>query len=300
MSPQVSVIIPIYNEEERLRRCVDSVVAQTYSNLEIILIDDGSTDRSLDICRQYTKEDPRIFVISQPNQGLSAARNAGIAAASSSFLQFVDSDDYLFPTMTESLMAALLEEDASASQCSFYIIQDGLSFPCPEKFATAPPHTTYRGREVPLLLERDYLRTVVQVNKLFRRDIFRDLRYPLGKYHEDEFVIHRELAAMTAITCIDVKLYCYVRHSGSITDKKTAKRSIHICEALLDRFSYYANNHEFDLAGRAYLRLLQRIKGEMDYLKNESDNKEFIDQLLLIRANASRISNTCLSWKALN
>ena len=116
---EISVIIPIYNVEKYLEKCIDSVLAQTYRNIEIILVDDGSTDKCADICDSYLKKDSRVKVIHKVNGGLSSARNAGLDIAEGDFISFVDSDDFIEKEMLEKLYEALMEADADMAVCNF-------------------------------------------------------------------------------------------------------------------------------------------------------------------------------------
>lgn len=111
-NPLISVIIPVYNMEKYLRRCLDSVLAQDYTNLEILVVDDGSTDGSWAICQEYARKDARITVIHQENGGLSAARNTGLDRATGAYIAFVDSDDYILPNMYSAMLACKNREDA--------------------------------------------------------------------------------------------------------------------------------------------------------------------------------------------
>lgn len=300
MNQTVSIIIPIYNEEKNLRRCVDSVITQTYKDLEIILVDDGSTDASPKICDAYAEDDPRVRVIHQSNKGLSAARNAGIDIASSPFLQFADSDDYLLPSMTEELMSALMEDNSSVAQCRFFVRDDNDAPVTPIKNPSKAERKTYRGEDMFSLLTKHYVSTVVQWNKLFRREIFDDLRYPEGKYHEDEFVIHRQLAKMDSITRIDHALYCYIQRQGSITDRSTAEKAIHACEAYLDRVAFLVENQYLQHAGAAYVKMLELLAYNREFLMNEPDGEVSIAVLDRIQGDADRIARDHFPWADLS
>lgn len=263
-SDSVSIIIPIYNEEAYLHRCVQSVISQTHRDLEIILVDDGSTDNSADICDRFAKQDSRIRVIHQDNQGLSAARNAGLDIATSDYIQFVDSDDRILPTMTEELLYVLHEDASDVSQCSFYKVSESLEdeMPCIDSNADAgsmPERKIYRGNDLYFQLPRHHMRTVVQWNKLFRRKLFENLRFPVGKLHEDEFVIHRELVQMNSLSWLDRKLYVYSENPKSITHQRTIKNNIHICEAYLDRTWFYVENNIHSVVPVTYAMLLRAI-----------------------------------------
>lgn len=260
----VSIIIPVYNEEVYLKRCLSSVVSQTYSKLEIILVDDGSTDGSPDICDHFARQDSRICVIHQNNQGLSAARNAGLDLASSDYIQFVDGNDWILPTMTEELMAVLQEDSSDVSQCSFYMVSEQpenemLHFDFDADENNLQDRRIYSGDDLHLQLTRNHMHTVVQWNKLFKRKVLDGLRFPVGKLHEDEFIIHRELAQMKAMSCLNRKLYVYMQNPKSITHQRSLKNHLHICEAYLDRTQFYVEKKIYSAAAVAYTMLLRNV-----------------------------------------
>ena len=124
MENLISVIVPVYNIEAYLRKCIDSILAQTYTNLEIILVDDGSTDNSGEICNEYAAKDARIRVIHKGNGGLSSARNTGIDIATGKYIGFVDSDDYLAPDMYEKLLGAIVNNHADISVCNVHHVDE--------------------------------------------------------------------------------------------------------------------------------------------------------------------------------
>ena len=213
MNDLISVIIPVYKVEEYLCRCVDSVLAQTYGNLEIILVDDGSPDGCPAMCDAYAGQDARIRVIHQENAGLSGARNAGIDAARGQWLAFVDSDDYLAPDFLERLLEACERTGSDLSVCRWEYVRG-------EKI---PEHGTgetrvYTGRE---MLANLYLPDgayfVVAWNKLYRRELFEEIRYPLGRIHEDEATTYRIYDKVRQAAYVDRSLYGYFVTPVSIT-----------------------------------------------------------------------------------
>ena len=213
MHDLISVIIPVYNVEEYLCRCVDSVLDQTYRNTEILLVDDGSPDNCPAICDEYARQDARVRVLHQENKGLSGARNAGIDVAKGQWLAFVDSDDYLAPDFLERLLEACERTGSDLSVCRWEYVRG-------EKI---PEHGTgetrvYTGRE---MLANLYLPDgayfVVAWNKLYRRELFEGIRYPLGKIHEDEATTYRIYDKMRKAAYVDRSLYGYFVTPVSIT-----------------------------------------------------------------------------------
>lgn len=233
--PLVSIIVPVYNVEDYLRRCLDSVLAQTYKNLEIILVNDGATDGSRAICEKYVAADKRFTLIDQENKGLSGARNTGLDAMSADYLMFLDSDDYIAPTMVEELYRALIDYDADIAACHLqYIGEDELFVPSGTGEATV-----FQGEELQHILDNTGAWTMVQWNKLFKRKIFDKLRFPLGKYHEDEFVIHREIAAANCFVLINRCLYAYVQRKSSIMGNNDIKKMLDASEGFIDRVEFF-------------------------------------------------------------
>lgn len=235
----LSVIIPVYNIEKYIEKCVRSVLAQTYADLEIILVDDGSADRSGDICEMLEKQESRIRVIHKENGGLSDARNAGLDAAVGEYISFIDGDDYIHPQMYEIMLDYLQKESADIVCCKF-------------KRVTAdenPPFVRLECKDIYAVLSAAEAMLNLQAvdvtacNKVYRRKIFENLRFPFGKYHEDEWIIHRILYGCGRIVAIDEELYYYVNRSDSITHTVSEKRFIDSIEGYMDRVHFVLENH---------------------------------------------------------
>ncbi len=244
MSPLISVIVPVYNVEKYLKKCIDSIINQTYSKLEIILVDDGSTDNCPEICDEYSKRDERIIVLHKKNGGLSDSRNVGIDKANGEYLCFVDSDDYIALDMIEKLYIALYENAADLSICNFkYVSEDGS-----RKFnnANLPIHDeVLSGKDILLnkLFENKSWYWVVAWNKLYKRNLFQEVRYPVGKIHEDEFVIHKLLSNCRKVACISEMLYFYMQRNGSIMGEvRNNPNKIDKIEAMFSRAVFFTQN----------------------------------------------------------
>lgn len=239
----ISVIVPIYNTERYLRRCVDSIINQTYKDLEIILVNDGSTDNCPQICDEYKEKDNRIRVIHQENKGLSGARNTGIENARGEELAFIDSDDCIHTTMMDVLHGLLIEEQADIAACGYYWIEEG---ECDKTTQTEPvTKKTYNKDVHAFLFDRPDL-AVIACNKLYERKLFDKVKYPEGRYHEDEFVIHHLLGECGRVTFTTEKLYYYYVHDDSITRTPNPSKIMDTIDALDDRVDYYHINGLFD------------------------------------------------------
>lgn len=220
MEDLITVIIPVFRVEAYLRRCVDSVLDQTYKNMEIILVDDGSDDGCPSICDEYAKQDSRVSVIHQKNAGLSGARNAGIEQAEGSYLAFVDSDDYLSPEFLERLYKACVETGSDMSVCRWEYVKGE---PVSEK-GSGEIHT-FTGREMLAnLYIPDGAYFVVAWNKLYKRELFESIRYPLGRIHEDEATTYRIYHQVKQAAYVNVSLYGYFVTPSSITRGFNPKR----------------------------------------------------------------------------
>ena len=215
----ISVIVPVYNVEKYIEKCVESIIAQTYTDLEIILVDDGSTDNSGKLCDLYASKDERIRVIHKENGGLSDARNVGIEQSTGEYLSFIDSDDYIHPQMMEILYRNMQEYGADLSMC------DSLEVAENEEFVFEKICNRVRVVEHPLEeLRNNAAKISVAWNKLYPRKMFDEVKYPKGKLHEDEYVIHELLYISKKMIVTDEKLYAYVQRQDSITSKINIKR----------------------------------------------------------------------------
>lgn len=206
---RITVIIPVYNVEKYLVRCLESVIHQTYKNLEIILVDDGSTDTSGMICDRYAVEDARIKVIHQKNGGLSAARNTGIEAATGDYIAFVDSDDFIEITMYEEMEKLAEEHQAELVACRYYCV-----YKDHETDDSTGRITVY---DEPLSMLKQYLKEeetfLIQHaawNKLYYKDLLKEERFPVGRWYEDVVFSAKVLSRVQKGVYLDKALYHYV------------------------------------------------------------------------------------------
>lgn len=244
MDECISVIVPVYNVENYLSDCVDSILAQTYGELEIILVDDGSTDGCGAICDEYVKKDFRVKVIHKKNGGLGDARNAGIQAAAGKYLAFVDSDDMLDQKMFEKLYDALKQANAQAAICGFQYMDDAGR--CTEKCLAGEHSFLVSGKEVQKRYFENYNASMIYTvawNKLYSRELFQQLRYPAGVLHEDEFLTMRVLYSVQKIAVIPYAGYLYRMREKSIMDRFDARR-FQLFDAYISRLKFYEEKEE--------------------------------------------------------
>lgn len=254
-TPLISVIVPVYRVEKYLERCVKSILSQTYKNLEVILVDDGSPDQCPAICDACAEKDARVKVIHQENKGLSGARNAGIDAASGEYLAFVDSDDYVSPHFIEELYQLLQDTGCAIGQCRFsYVKGDGLVEEGDSAFCI------YRGESLMEQLygpEEKATCFVVAWNKLYRAELFKEtgIRYPEGRIHEDEATTYRLFHEAKKLAFLDRALYgYYTENGGSITSVFSAKR-LQWLTSHEERIAFFKKNGYEKLLPAAYRKL---------------------------------------------
>lgn len=221
----LSVIVPVYKVEPYLRRCVDSIREQTYRKLQIILVDDGSPDNCGTICDEYTKLDSRIMVVHQQNEGLSGARNNGLLFAEGEYIAFVDSDDWLSPTMYDTLIRMMEQDDLDMARCSV-IGSDGIQ----EDHILPRAHMANRlitGWGAFELYFTEFLCKVVW-NAVYRRDIVMGILSPAGCHSQDNYVSGRYLYRTKRMMITDACLYYYYKNPTSTTHGGH-KRFLDIC-----------------------------------------------------------------------
>ena len=219
----ISVIVPVYNVENYLRKCLDSIINQTYKDLEIIVVDDGSTDSSGKICDEYAEHDSRIKVIHKPNGGLSDARNAGLSVCVGEYISFVDSDDYIEKNMYEIMIRSAIKEDSDMVVCRQFLVINDRVYPA------------YKGKNIVYNYEdkTDMIRCMLNTSglvsvcfKLYKRKIFSVAHFVKGKNYEDAFFITDSVKNAGKMTVIPTCLYYYRMRNDSITHKKQWSKHI--------------------------------------------------------------------------
>lgn len=232
----ISVIVPVYKVEEYLDRCVQSIVDQTYTNLEIILVDDGSTDRCPQMCDEWACRDSRIRVIHKENGGLSDARNAGMAIASGEYVAFVDSDDWLSCRYIERLYEAIGETGTRLSVCGVRFVEEADAQRAMD--TTASEETEIYSAERAFSPDGWKRIRAVAWNKLYHRSLLEGEAYPVGKHHEDEFFTYRIVDKAERVAYVDEELYYYLQRPGSIMHGFSPKR-MDALEAYFERLELF-------------------------------------------------------------
>lgn len=219
---KISIIVPVYNVSKYIRKCLDTIINQTYTNLEIILIDDGSTDDSGNICDEYAKRDKRIKVIHKENEGLSIARNTGIKNATGKYIGFIDSDDWIDLDMYNRLYNNLKNENAEISCCNRLLVYSNKQ----KEYGTSSYYEVMNSeRAIELMCTYGYIGVSVYT-KLFEKKLFDGIEFPNGKKSEDVFIIYKLLDKASVIVYDATPLYYYRQREGSITSAKNINLDI--------------------------------------------------------------------------
>lgn len=271
----ITIIVPVYKVQEYLNRCVDSILNQTFTDFELLLVDDGSPDNCGKMCDEYAEKDSRVFVIHQKNSGLSAARNTGInwfyEQGRSDYITFVDSDDWLHPEYLSILMNGIIENDVKISVCNY------------KRITTETPYENFDNIDYELTSPEDFLLNHSwQYNyawgKLYHKDVFKDIQYPVGKNFEDAFTTYKTLHKCEKIAYTELQLYYYLRNDQGISRSAWKPSELVIFEAMQEQLQFYKDNglqkayaKEFELFVHHHAYQIVRIKdNKTDLKKNKA------------------------------
>lgn len=259
---EISVIVPVYRVEKYLSDCIESILNQTFADFELILVDDGSPDRCGEICDEAAKHDTRVQVIHQRNQGLSAARNAGIEIARGSWLSFVDADDFVALNFLEALHKAATRAQADCAVCSFYLT-DSTGARIEASYPVEVENGVRTGVSVlETVQEQLNVPYIVAWNKLYRRELFETLRYPVGRRNEDVFVFAELFDKAKTVVVLPDKLYFYRQSEGSIMRSGvTTLRNLDEMWAYHNCFEYFAAHGQEALMPYVEKRMFAKLTG---------------------------------------
>ncbi len=275
----VSVIIPIYNVEKYLKACIDSILNQTYKNLEIILVDDGSPDNCGKICDEYSEKDSRVKVIHKENGGLSDARNFGIEASTGGIISFIDSDDYISPYFYE-IMLLVMEK----TNCDVVALKGGIDFwdgdvePALALTNSDFKYKAYNSNDVLKLMFYQRIATGAPF-KIYKRYIWANIRFPYGYLYEDVATTYKTFILSNQVCVVDSKLYAYRKRQDSIIRRKFNEKKLiclKISEQLLDDVNKYddglmaaAKSRTFAMIFSVFLQVPKEDKKTQQKLWNE-------------------------------
>ncbi len=281
---KITVIVSIYNIEKYLENCIKSIINQKYRNLQILLIDDGSTDTSGEICDKYAKIDNRIEVIHKKNGGLADARNSGISLAKGKYISFIDGDDYIYPTFYMDLYYLIKKYSADISECDFLRINEGdvenaedIIFKENEKLELGGE--LINGKEAIDELFgtklQSYIKKVIVCNKLYSTKVLKDIKFPLGRLHEDEYTTYKILNNSNKVITTKKKLYGYIQTRNSIMRREIKQKRIEDnLDAYIQSSNFFRdrNNVQVEMKSRRrYLEICIALSGKI--LKSENKNK---------------------------
>ncbi len=276
----ISIIVPSYNVEKYIDACVESICGQTYEKLEIILVDDGATDRTGEKCDEWADRDDRIKVIHQKNRGLSGARNAGIREAKGEYLAFIDSDDMIAKDYVETLYKCAVDNKVLLAQGrsnNFYKEEDI------KGFTDSDGCKVLSSAEMCRILMSEYRKGWgIVMTKLFHRSLFDDLEFPEGRIHEDEYMVYRLFWKAGRIALSDKIVYYYrSKREGSITHSGFSLKRLDVLDARRKRYEFFEELGEKELQGYALLSLCQAQADCLGKLRNcDIDDKDkYIDEI---------------------
>ena len=236
----ISIIIPVYKVEKYLEKCIESVLKQTYTNLQVILVDDGSPDNCGKICDEYAKKDSRIEVIHKVNGGLSDARNVGIAKAKGKYIGFVDSDDYIKEDMYEILINLIKEYDADVSICNLYDVIEGKEYIRNKENGIKEYNRIDILKEV--LLDKNI--QSYAWNKLYKKELFNEIKYPIGKKYEDIGTTFYIFEKCNKVVVTSEPEYYYLKRADSLVNNVIESTVLDYTEIIIQRYLYTQKNIE--------------------------------------------------------
>ncbi len=273
----ISVLVPVFNVEKYLRRCIESILSQTYKDIELILVDDGSQDCSGIICDEYAKKDSRIKVIHQENGGPSIARNSGLDIAQGEYIGFVDSDDYIHKDMYQTLYDTLTKNDVDLAICNYTNDNDNNVRLWKDYHPQLVDDiiTPYEA----LKRSINDLNYVVVWNKLFKREIFDDIRFPPGKIHQDNYVMPEVIYKCKKIATLSAPLYYYYLNMESTTNQEYSIKNLDHVEAMCMRIKFYEEKNITSLLDETAANMLDRFfRFRNKYKpKNQSEKHRFYE-----------------------
>ena len=294
MNDKISIIVPVYNVEKYLDECIQSIINQTYKNIEIIIINDGSTDNSLSILRKYESIDKRIIVINQENKGLSASRNIGIKKSTGKYISLIDSDDVIHPRMVELLYKEIKKNNCDISICMFQEFTDNFI----EK------NNRYNIR---VLNQDNFLKELLKekkfgshaCNKLYKKSLFNNVEYVVGRKYEDIGTTYKLGLKSNLICYIDIELYGYRIRESSITCNLKKDTLIDYVDMVNKRYNdlifkkkelkKYIDLNRINCVTRFYLVIAYQNKIEL--LKDKEIKKKLDNELLIAKKLTTREIN---------
>lgn len=298
MKPIISIIVPIYNVEKYLPKCIESILNQTFKEFELILVDDGSPDNSGSICDEYSKKDERIKVIHKENGGVSSARNVGLDSTLGEYIGFVDPDDYIDKYMYQKMIEMCIIQNADVSICKFAREINGQRNKDKEEFYIRELDNVNGLRECfKGILYRHSL-----CNKLFKKKCFEGIRFPEGRIHEDLSTTYRLLANANKSIYINYQGYIYIKRENSILTSTYSEKRLQAFDGwneILDYMLYKYPKLENEVIAAFTYACIDNVYYIINQVKNYNNQKEYINRIKGILKDKYKriISNNILSLK---
>lgn len=280
MKDKISVIVPVYNVADYLRNCVESICNQTYKNIELILVDDGSTDESGQICEELAGWDTRIKAFHQKNQGAAAARNTGLNHACGDYISIIDGDDFILPQMFEVMLEAIHRFNCDFACCPYQLVDTHRIEECGIENEKHMQTSLFSKREIYQHLFDYHTMWVIQPNKLYKSELFEEYRFPAGHFYEDEYAAHHLLKEVKQAVYIDAPFYCYFNRQGSATRRGITSRQLFLLDALIDRIDFFLQEEEYQMLPIAEDCLFEAYRSVAVGMRDRNtDNRRFLRKI---------------------
>ena len=288
----ISVISPVYNTEKLLPRCAESILTQTFQDFEWILVNDGSKDKSGELCDAYAAADNRIHVLHQENSGVSAARNAALdwvmANSDCEWILFVDSDDWIHPQMLETLLELAKTHQVKVSACGYLETSDGT-------LSVSEDQLTPELWDAKEFYYWQKLLGTVPWGKLYARECFENIRYPVGMYFDDEFVTYRILLAQEKIPMVPAQMYGYYQNPEGLTKRPWIIRRLDVWKAYEEQIQYFEQMGDQRLLWSRYREYVENAYGQLLAARNASNAAELTKEIKYIKKSMRAINKR--AWK---
>ena len=277
MNDKIGVIIPVYNTEKYLNRCIASVINQTFKRIDIILVDDGSPDNAGKVCDDWKEKDKRIHVIHQKNQGLSAARNAGLDFALSilkdDYIFFLDSDDWINRYALDILYKASTLNNRKLSLCN--VSRVDVFSPDDTEWGDNPTKFSKIITARDLYIHNPTLATV-SWGKLYSSSCFENIRFPVGKLHEDQFTTYKIIFSLSDLVFVSIPLYYYFTNPEGITNSEWSINRLNALEAMEEELIYFTNHNYDEILIKAHIRsYLYCLRSQLSSIDKTSGGKMY-------------------------
>lgn len=291
--PEISVIVPVYNCEKYLEKCINSILSQTFDDLELILINDGSSDNSGKICDEFKEKDSRVKIVHQKNMGVSVARNVGLDVSEGKYIGFIDGDDYIESDMYEFLYNNIKKNEAEVAICGIanIFMKNNGSEKLTRQISDFSGVKVLNGEEAFSESLKSKIFSVNPVNKLFDKKLFDGKRFPEGKISEDAFLIPKVLLKANKVVCSSDIKYYYIRHENSITTSNFFDKDWNVTEAYLNHLNT-VKKHYPKLIKEAEFRHIWSYTYVLDKMivsKDKVSKSDYDKALKFIRKNIFKI-----------